>query len=263
MATTRRHSIGHSTRAPLRSQTSQINSSASKNGETVKSFTRLKAKEAANSEGYKHLQASFTPDSCTQKDRYASQQRPQVKRRLDLDESPQKYVPAGFKTPKVRRQKRMRRESEPYPMPKLIATSPLEKTRYDTSLGILTKKFVGLIRASEDGVLDLNHAAEVLSVQKRRIYDITNVLEGIGLIEKKSKNNIKWRGVNLHGEEMQAQISPQLMDLHTDLADLDAKENQLDQLIANCRAELKQLTEDPETSKYPFMHEKYITLNIM
>lgn len=28
-------------------------------------------------------------------------------------------------------------------------------------------------------------------VQKRRIYDITNVLEGIGLIEKQSKNNIQ------------------------------------------------------------------------
>lgn len=30
-------------------------------------------------------------------------------------------------------------------------------------------------------------------MQKRRIYDITNVLEGIGLIEKKSKNNIAWK----------------------------------------------------------------------
>lgn len=30
-------------------------------------------------------------------------------------------------------------------------------------------------------------------VQKRRIYDITNVLEGVGLIEKKSKNNIIWK----------------------------------------------------------------------
>ena len=33
-----------------------------------------------------------------------------------------------------------------------------------------------------------------MQVQKRRIYDITNVLEGIGLIEKKGKNNIQWRG---------------------------------------------------------------------
>jgi transcription factor E2F3 len=32
-----------------------------------------------------------------------------------------------------------------------------------------------------------------LQVQKRRIYDITNVLEGVGLIEKKSKNNIRWK----------------------------------------------------------------------
>ena len=31
-------------------------------------------------------------------------------------------------------------------------------------------------------------------VQKRRIYDITNVLEGIGLIDKQSKNHVVWRG---------------------------------------------------------------------
>lgn len=32
------------------------------------------------------------------------------------------------------------------------------------------------------------------SRQKRRVYDITNVLEGIGLIEKYSKNSIRWKG---------------------------------------------------------------------
>jgi len=41
-------------------------------------------------------------------------------------------------------------------------------------------------------VVDLNKAADTLGVQKRRIYDITNVLEGIRLIAKKSKNNIQW-----------------------------------------------------------------------
>ena len=69
--------------------------------------------------------------------------------------------------------------------------TPTER-RYETSLGILTKRFVSLLRSSVNGILDLNHAAELLEVQKRRIYDITNVLEGIGVIEKNSKNNIKW-----------------------------------------------------------------------
>lgn len=48
--------------------------------------------------------------------------------------------------------------------------------RYDSSLGLLTTKFVNLLRETDDGVLDLNVAAETLSVQKRRIYDITNGL---------------------------------------------------------------------------------------
>jgi transcription factor E2F3 len=42
--------------------------------------------------------------------------------------------------------------------------------------------------------VDLNDASKRLEVQKRRIYDITNVLEGIGLIEKTIKNKIRWRG---------------------------------------------------------------------
>uniref|UniRef100_A0A8C6Z224 E2F transcription factor 2 n=1 Tax=Nothoprocta perdicaria TaxID=30464 RepID=A0A8C6Z224_NOTPE len=69
---------------------------------------------------------------------------------------------------------------------------PAGRTRYDTSLGLLTKKFIGLLSESPDGVLDLNRAAGLLGVQKRRIYDITNVLEGIQLIRKKSKSHIQW-----------------------------------------------------------------------
>ncbi len=39
--------------------------------------------------------------------------------------------------------------------------------------------------------MDLNEAVEILGVQKRRIYDITNVLEGIGYIKKFTKNKVK------------------------------------------------------------------------
>lgn len=70
--------------------------------------------------------------------------------------------------------------------------SPGEKSRYETSLNLTTKRFLELLSRSADGVVDLNWAAEVLKVQKRRIYDITNVLEGIQLIAKKSKNHIQW-----------------------------------------------------------------------
>lgn len=71
--------------------------------------------------------------------------------------------------------------------------SPASDRRTETSLGTLTKKFCDLLHASPDGVLDLNEAAETLRVQKRRIYDITNVLEGVGLISKASKNHIRWK----------------------------------------------------------------------
>ncbi|GKE39952.1 transcription factor E2FB [Tanacetum coccineum] len=59
--------------------------------------------------------------------------------------------------------------------------------RYDSSLEVYQS-----FKPAEDGMLDLNKAAEKLKVQKRRIYDITNVLEGIGLIEEKLKNRIQW-----------------------------------------------------------------------
>jgi len=75
------------------------------------------------------------------------------------------------------------------------AAKTVERTRYDTSLSLLTKKFIHLVESSQDGVVDLNVASEKLEVQKRRIYDITNVLEGIGILEKKSKNNIQWKYV--------------------------------------------------------------------
>ena len=39
-------------------------------------------------------------------------------------------------------------------------------------------------------MLDINEATVELGVQKRRIYDITNVLEGIGYIQKIHKNKI-------------------------------------------------------------------------
>ncbi|XP_029421270.1 transcription factor E2F5 isoform X3 [Nannospalax galili] len=79
------------------------------------------------------------------------------------------------------------------PSSQLQSGLPGGSSRHEKSLGLLTTKFVSLLQEAQDGVLDLKAAADTLAVrQKRRIYDITNVLEGIDLIEKKSKNSIQW-----------------------------------------------------------------------
>ncbi|KAG2206852.1 hypothetical protein INT47_007609 [Mucor saturninus] len=86
--------------------------------------------------------------------------------------------------------RRTKHETAPFQ----IQSTTSQSCRYDSSLGLLTKKFIALLRSSAHGDLDLNRAATQLKVQKRRIYDITNVLEGIRLIEKNSKNHVRWIG---------------------------------------------------------------------
>lgn len=81
-------------------------------------------------------------------------------------------------------------------------------TRYDCSLGLLTKRFVSLAKQSSGQIVDLKDAAHQLQVAKRRIYDITNVLEGINMIEKNHKNKVKWKGSPCISAELQADGTP-------------------------------------------------------
>eukprot|EP00049_Salpingoeca_infusionum_P022791 m.8809 g.8809 ORF g.8809 m.8809 type:complete len:576 (-) comp5399_c0_seq1:242-1969(-) len=63
------------------------------------------------------------------------------------------------------------------------------------SLVELTRNFAVMLQQAPNQTLNLKVAAEQLKVQKRRIYDITNVLEGIGLIRKENKNQVVWQPV--------------------------------------------------------------------
>lgn len=74
------------------------------------------------------------------------------------------------------------------------ANISMQSTRQQRSLSHLTEQFIKYLQEKPAGMVDLNQCAEELKVtQKRRIYDITNVLEGIGLISKKNKNVIYWK----------------------------------------------------------------------
>jgi len=116
-------------------------------------------------------------------------------------------------------------------------------SRFEKSLGLLTTRFVNLLQEAEDGILDLKVAADTLNVrQKRRIYDITNVLEGIGLIEKRNKNCIKWKGA-VAGENTQ-EASDRLMVLQDEISRLDQHEKMLDQHKAWAQQSIKNILED-------------------
>ena len=81
-----------------------------------------------------------------------------------------------------------------------------QKNRQINSLDELTKKFSKCVYSSESDKINLNNVMKKIKAKKRRIYDITNVLEGetifilifnfiiiigIGLIEKDQKNQIR------------------------------------------------------------------------
>ncbi|KAL6120057.1 e2f1 [Pungitius sinensis] len=165
--------------------------------------------------------------------------RPPVKRKLDLD-SDHQYVSTtrpsiGQAPPST-------------PAPPRVPRTTMEKSRYDTSLNLTTKRFLNLLSQSVDGVVDLNWASQVLDVQKRRIYDITNVLEGIQLISKKSKNNIQWLG-----NRVDAALVSRQKDLHGEVCDLTDAEDQLDELISKCNLQLRLLTEDTQNKKLGYV----------
>ncbi|XP_064119733.1 transcription factor E2F1-like isoform X1 [Macrobrachium nipponense] len=164
-----------------------------------------------------------------------------VKRRLVLEEGG--IDGEGFRTP-VKTPRRARQKSvsathySPSPSKRktpavLPAPSPGKTSRYDTSLGLLTKRFVDLLQLAPDGTVDLNKASDMLTVQKRRIYDITNVLEGIGLVNKKSKNNVQWLASRRNSH-----------DLEGDIDNLKSKENELDNLIEQAERDLLQMSQD-------------------
>ncbi|KAL2984446.1 hypothetical protein AAZX31_12G088800 [Glycine max] len=157
--------------------------------------------------------------------------------------------------------------------------TPAGPCRYDSSLGLLTKKFINLIKQAEDGILDLNKAADTLEVniissaqmipcckvllfsfrypqvQKRRIYDITNVLEGIGLIEKKLKNRIQWKGLDV---SRPGEADDSFASLQAEVENLTMKERQLDEQIREMQERLRDLSEDENNDKLLFVTEEDI-----
>lgn len=134
------------------------------------------------------------------------------------------------------------------------AASPLTN-RFDSSLGLLTKRFMSVIDAiasPHSGYFDLNRVADELRVQKRRIYDITNVLEGIGFVEKNGKNNIKWTRLQKDAGGAANRVG----DVRATQSALETRameEKALDEHIQRLRLTLDALSSDDANKKYMFV----------
>ncbi|KAL6486420.1 hypothetical protein MHYP_G00058120 [Metynnis hypsauchen] len=119
----------------------------------------------------------------------------------------------------------------------------------EVTLGRLTKRFMDLLHSAPEGILDLNEATQKLGTRKRRVYDITNVLDGIKLITKKSKNKIQWVGptpISCFKGQWKTKVKVDLINLKT-------MEEALDWLIKDCAQQLFTLTDLKGNAEYPPM----------
>lgn len=87
----------------------------------------------------------------------------------------------------------------------------------------------------------MTHAAEILGVGKRRIYDITNVLEGLGMISKWSVNSVKWIGRSVDEILSSEQCENQPEEA---LKRVNEEEQRLDEEIEYLNREIAELSQD-------------------
>ncbi|XWS51025.1 hypothetical protein CRYUN_Cryun12cG0141000 [Craigia yunnanensis] len=70
----------------------------------------------------------------------------------------------------------------------------LTYSRKQKSLGLLCSNFLSMYNKDGVELIGLDEAAEKLGVERRRIYDIVNVLESVGVLTRKAKNKYTWKG---------------------------------------------------------------------
>lgn len=139
---------------------------------------------------------------------------------------------------------------------KKTSFSPLQTRictkRSDVSLWMLTQRFLELLLESPDGCVDVRHVTTSLQTRRRRVYDITNVLEGISLIKKKSANTFKWIG----SCQISSFVGINQQKLQRELENLKLVEDTLDTLIKSCAQQLFDMTDDEGNAESAYVtHE--------
>ena len=120
----------------------------------------------------------------------------------------------------------------------------IEEGQQENSLCQLTKKVIEYIKNKKKLSININELVKDLCVKKRRIYDITNVLQGIGYIEKKGKNEIIW---------LKNQIFKKDGKIKNNLLILEKQINKINNLINNAKEEFLSISRKIDFNKFAYI----------
>ena len=135
-----------------------------------------------------------------------------------------------------------------------------EDSVQENSLGKLTKDFINYIKTEGRKSININDLVNKLGVKKRRIYDITNVLQGIEYLQKSGKNEIIWTKTITN--KSKAKKKPSLIKKNINnkqklnKEELEKEKKELDDDIEKFKAEFNSITKKGEFEEYG-----YITLD--
>ena len=109
------------------------------------------------------------------------------------------------------------------------------------SLSFLTLELIRLLKLDPTNLLDINLMAKTLKVPKRRMYDITNVLEGIGVVQKFKKQKVKL--IDPHADESLTTLDAQLLALEVETKALEKKKEEMNKKMEEKSTELRKFLE--------------------
>ena len=153
--------------------------------------------------------------------------------------------------------------------PNISQIDPFEKTFPDediefkkdnscqeNSLGQLTKNFINYIKTTGKKAININDLVDELQVKKRRIYDITNVLQGIGYLQKSGKNEIVWTKTIVNKTKSKKKLSSQKKNNNKqkiNKAQLELEKEQFEDEINNYKEEFNSIAKKNEFAKYGYI----------
>ena len=130
------------------------------------------------------------------------------------------------------------------------------KPRQENSLGELTKNFINYIRKSGRNTVNINELVKELKVKKRRIYDITNVLKGIGYVQKHAKNEISWirtEVLNNFSNSLLYNLKQDINNKKNEFLELEKVNKSLDTEIEKIKDEFNLISQEEDLNQYGYI----------